>query len=217
MSLIRRDPFGEMLSLRRFMDSLFEDDFFRATAGQQSQGGGGMGVALDVMEKDDTVVVKASLPGVKPDDVDVSVQNNVLTIRGESRQEHESGEGRYHHRERRYGSFSRSVMLPASVDPNACDATFEDGVLTVTLQKSEQQRTRRIPIRGQQRPAIEGERGKAKESGSASNGGSTPASGSASSSGSKSGTTSSGSAGSASSTAQEAKVPGSTGAGSSRT
>ena len=156
MSLMRWDPFNEIMSLRQAMDRLLEESVVRP--GRLVAGGEGGGVDLDVIEQSDAVLVKASLPGVRPEDVDITVQNNVLTIRGETREERESGEGRYHRRERRFGSFVRQVLLPVEVDPNACDANFENGVLTITLPKSEQARPRRIAIRGAGQPAIEGQR-----------------------------------------------------------
>jgi HSP20 family protein len=152
---MRWDPFGEFTSLRQAMDRLFEDSFVSTP---QARGSGAGAVPLDVMETDEAVVVKASLPGVKSDDVEVSVHHNTLAITGEVRGEEETGEqGRFHHRERWYGRFSRQVTLPADVDTNACEARFEDGVLTVRLPKKEEARPRRISIGGGARPAIEGE------------------------------------------------------------
>jgi HSP20 family protein len=152
---MRWDPFGEITSLRQAMDRLFEDSFVSMPP---ARGGRAGMVPLDVMETDETVVVKASLPGVKPDDVELSVQGATLTIAGEVRGEEETGEqGRFHHRELWYGRFSRQVVLPTEVDANACDARFEDGLLTVRLPKSERARPRRISISGGARPAIEGE------------------------------------------------------------
>src|SRR5215207_5968345 len=107
MSLSRWDPFGEITSLRQAMDRLLEDSFISMPAARDH--GAGM-VPLDVKETDDAIVVTASLPGVKPDDVDVSVQRNTLTISGAVRGEDQGGDqGRYHHRERWYGQFSRQV------------------------------------------------------------------------------------------------------------
>lgn len=146
MALSRWDPFSEMMSLRQAMDQLLAESVVRPRAGAGLTATGAFD--LDVMERDDAVVVKASLPGVKPEDVNITVQNNVLTIQGETREERETGEGRYHHRERRYGRFSRSIGLPIEVNPNACDASFEHGVLTITLAKAEAARPRRIAIRG---------------------------------------------------------------------
>jgi HSP20 family protein len=156
MALTRWDPFGEMLSLRQALDRLFEESVVRP--GMVSGMGAG-GFELDVFEKDDALEVKASLPGVKPEDVTITVEQNMLTIQAEMRKEWEEGEGRYHRRERRYGRFSRSILLPCEVESDRADAEFRDGVLTVRLPKVAQARTRRIEIRGGAgRPAIEGER-----------------------------------------------------------
>ena len=152
MSLMRRDPFGEMMSLRQAMDRLLEESVVRPRA-TMGVAGAGMGMDLDVMEREDAIVVRASLPGVKPDDVNITVENNILTIQAETREEQDRGEGRYHHRERRYGRVARAIVLPVEVDPNACDADFEHGVLTITLAKSQQARARRIAVRGQGQPA----------------------------------------------------------------
>ena len=154
MALTRWDPFGEMTSLRQAMDRLVDQSFIGSHRGGEIMAGS---VPLDVIERDDAIVVRASLPGVKPDDVDLSVHRNVLTIRGEMGGESERLEGQYRHRERWQGSFSRSVSLPSDVNADACEARFEDGVLTVTLPKSEQARSKRINVAGS-RPAIEGER-----------------------------------------------------------
>lgn len=86
--VMRWDPFSEMTSLRQAMDQLVENSVIRPGSGQ---GGGGLGIPVDVLEQGDTLVVKASLPGVKPEDVNVSIQHNVLTIAGEQRREHEGG------------------------------------------------------------------------------------------------------------------------------
>src|SRR5581483_7367296 len=151
MALQRWDRCGELTALRRAMDQLFDESFARTPG---LRGGAEGAVPLDVIETDDALLVKASLPGVDPENVDISVHRNTLTISGELR-----GEGRYYHRERWYGRFQRQVMLPSDVDTNACDASFEHGVLTVRLPKSEQARPRRISVRGSQAapPAIESE------------------------------------------------------------
>jgi HSP20 family protein len=154
MAMTRWDPFTEMVSMQQMMDRLLDRTRFNRGWGDAGMGG----IDLDVMERDDALVVKASLPGVKPEDINVSVERNMLTIQGEMREEEERGEGRYHHRERRFGRFARSFMLPSDVNSDACDASFEHGVLTITLPKSEQARSRKIAVRGE-RPAIEGQRG----------------------------------------------------------
>jgi HSP20 family protein len=144
MTLTRWDPFGEMLSLRKAMDRLLEESFVRPTFGWG--GGEAGGVDVDLMEKDDALVVTASLPGVKPEDTNVTVENNVLTIRGEMREEQERKDERYHRRERRYGSVARRIALPTAVNADAAQATFEHGVLTITLPKAEQAKPRQIAV-----------------------------------------------------------------------
>jgi HSP20 family protein len=150
MSLMRWDPFSEMPSLRQAMDQLLENSFIRPGSGQGGGQSGGYGFPIDVQEQGDTLVVKASLPGVKPDDVDVQIQQNVLLITGQHQAEQERPQGRYLLAERHTGRFSRAITLPVPVNADACEATFADGVLTLTLPKAEQARTKQIPIRGAQ-------------------------------------------------------------------
>ena len=102
----------------------------------------------DVMETENEIRVVAELPGLKAEDIDLSLENNVLTIRGEKREERSEGDERntWHLSERRYGRFSRSFVLPREVEQERIEARFEDGVLTVTIPKSETARRRRIEI-----------------------------------------------------------------------
>jgi HSP20 family protein len=171
MALIRWDPFAEMTSLRQAMDRLLENAFIRPGVGWGTE----TTFPLDVMERDDEVVVKASLPGVKPEDVNISIEDNVLTISGELHEESEEGQpqgqtqaqtqaqqgqrrqGRYHLRERRWGRFTRSVMLPFDVNADQANATFEHGVLTITLPKAEAAKKKRIQIQGAGQRMIEGQ------------------------------------------------------------
>jgi HSP20 family protein len=147
MAIQRWDPFGEMLSLRSAMDRLFEDAWVRPSAATGQQGGS-MAMPLDLYEKDDNLVIRASLPGVKPEDVNITVQGNTLTIEGEMRMD-EQHKGNVRHQEHRYGRFFRSVTLPARVDADKADASFEHGVVTLTLPKEAAARTRQIPLRSQ--------------------------------------------------------------------
>jgi HSP20 family protein len=101
-------------------------------------------------------VVKAELPGVKPEEVDVSVVEDVLTIKGEHREEKEEKETSYLRRELSYGSFARSVRLPTSVDSNKAEAVFENGVLTLTLPKAEEVKPKQIKVKA--RKLIEGDK-----------------------------------------------------------
>lgn len=105
----------------------------------------------DVVETEREIRVSVEMPGLKRDNIDIDVENNVLTIRGEKREEREEGEeGKYHIAERRYGTFTRSFVLPRDVDAENIQARFEDGVLTVTIPKSERARRRRIEVGGSQ-------------------------------------------------------------------
>jgi HSP20 family protein len=157
MTMQRWDPFSEMTSLRQAMDQLLEQSFIRPSSGQGSgQGSSGYGFPIDVQEQGDTLVVTAALPGIKPDDVDIQLQQNVLLITGEHQEEQQRQQGRYLLAERRTGRFSRALSLPVPVNADACEATFEDGVLRLTLPKAEQARTRQIPIRGAQQQLSSG-------------------------------------------------------------
>ena len=98
-------------------------------------------------EKDDAFVVKASIPGINADDLEITLSDNVLTIKGEIKADEDIEEEQYHVRERRYGSFMRSVTLPTPVDADAVEATYEHGVLTLTVPKAEEAKPKRIAIR----------------------------------------------------------------------
>src|SRR5918993_3658923 len=145
------DPF---MSLHREMNRLF-DDAFRGSTGQMpsSQGQGGEGGMLmphmDVSETDKELKICADLPGVSEKDIDVRLEDDVLVIRAEKKFERKDGKENYHFVERSYGTFQRALRLPGPVDPEKVQARFENGVLTVTVPKSEQQeRSRRIQIQG---------------------------------------------------------------------
>ena len=104
------------------------------------------GPALDVEQTDDAVIVRAELPGLRPEEVRVDATGNRLTIRGEKGEEHEERGRGFHRMARRYGSFVRSIALPCDVDPDRATARFRDGVLTAALPKTEASRTRRVPV-----------------------------------------------------------------------
>ncbi len=159
----RYDPYRRWQMMQREMDRMMDDRMLIPALVYRTEGGGQPQtqphrIELDVVEQGDNLLVRASLPGVKPEDVNVTVEQGILTIRGEVHGEHEHGEGRFRHRERHYGSFSRSVMLPDDVDVEACEAGIENGVLTLTFPKAAHARSRRIPIRGSGRSTGEGNR-----------------------------------------------------------
>lgn len=153
MTLIRWNPTRDMMNLRREMDRLF-NDFMTDTPGTRFETPN-WGLALDVAENENTFVVKASVPGVNPDDLDVTINENTLTIRGEVQADETFEEGQYHVRERRFGTFSRSMTLPRTVDREAINADYTDGVLTLTLPKTEDLQPRRINIKANGSKVIE--------------------------------------------------------------
>lgn len=146
MAIERWDPFREAVSLRDAMNSLFQESFVRPWGPAAPDGHGGL--ALDIAETDNDFVVKAAMPGVKPDDVDITVHGDTLTIRGECRADEEKKGEHWHLRERRFGTFQRSVTLATSVNSDMAHAQFENGVLTLTLPKSEAAKPRQIKISG---------------------------------------------------------------------
>ena len=146
--LIRWDPFREMVSLRDAMDRLFEESFVRPFGERPWLGDEARALALDIYETDDDLVVETSLPGISPDDVDISIAGNSLTIKGETKHEEEKEEkGKYHFRERRYGAFQRTVSLPVEVNADEAEATFENGVLKLSLPKVEETKPKRITVK----------------------------------------------------------------------
>lgn len=145
MAIEQWDPFREAVSLRDAMNMLFQDSFVRPT-GPAASSGNLASLLLDISETSDAFVVKASLPGIKPEDVDITVHGDVLTIRGECKGESEKRDEHWHLRERRFGAFQRSISLPTSVSPDKAQADYEHGVLTLTLPKSESAKPRQIKI-----------------------------------------------------------------------
>lgn len=152
-NIIRRDPFREILSLRSSMDRMFDDAFFRTRWDWEPVSAD---LALDVAETEDEFVVKASIPGINPDDLDITFTGKTLTIRGEFKEEEEKEEIHYHLRERRYGSFARSVTLTAGIDSESIQAKYEGGVLTLTLPKVEEIKPKRITVHAESPQMIEG-------------------------------------------------------------
>lgn len=146
MTISRRpSPFGELLSLRQAMDRLFEDSFVRPP-GWGSGPGDGSSLPVDVSMTADELVVEAQLPGIKPDEVEITVENGRLTIRGETSSERSETEGDFLVREIRRGTVNRSISLPNGVEPDKAEATFEDGVLTLRIPKAEAVKPRQIRI-----------------------------------------------------------------------
>ncbi len=144
--VVRWEPFNEMISLRDAVNRLFEDSFIRPGAWPMPLESTVLSTPTDMIETKDTVVVKMSAPGVKPEDIDISVVGDTLTIKGETKSEEQFEEGSYIRKERRFGSFQRTLSLPASVASDKAKAEFENGVLTLTLPKTEAAKPRAIKV-----------------------------------------------------------------------
>ena len=151
--ITRWDPFSDMTSLRRAIDRMFEEPFTWRSLWNGVDGGATAFFPVDVYATNDDVVVKASLPGVKPEDIDISVTGQVLTLKGESKEEHEEKAENYYRRERTHGAFVRQIGLPTEVDSAKAQATFENGVLHLTLPKAEAMKPKTIKV--QAKPLIE--------------------------------------------------------------
>jgi HSP20 family protein len=145
MTIVRRpSPFGEMMTLRQAMDRLFDDDYrpFRWLSG----GFDGPGLPLDVTTSDDALTIEAALPGIKPEDVDITLENGTVTISGKTTAERTADEGSYVLQEIRRGNFSRTVTLPTGLEADKARATFENGILRLEIPKAEQVKPRQIKI-----------------------------------------------------------------------
>ena len=150
--LMRWNPAREMMTLRNEFDRFFEN--FLDSPLQENRDLD-WGLALDVAETDQAYTIKASVPGINPDDIDITLSDNVLTIKGEFKEENNNEGEKYHLRERRFGSFGRSVTLPVAVNTEAVEAAYDNGVLTLTVPKAEEVKPRRITIKANQ-PVLEG-------------------------------------------------------------
>lgn len=142
-TLMRWDPVQDMLSLREAMNQLLEDSFVQPRAIRDQSG---FVPAMDLSETPDAFIVEASVPGLKANDLNITIEDNVLTISGEVHEEAERKERNYHRIERRFGSFERRVALPTSVKADAINASLTDGVLHVEIPKAEEVKPRRITV-----------------------------------------------------------------------
>jgi HSP20 family protein len=144
-NLIQWEPAREMMTLREAMDRLFDDAFTRPLS---LRDGWSMNTpAIDMYQTENDVVVKASIPGIKADEVQINITGDVLTLKGEVKHEEERKDRAWHIREHRFGSFERSVALPTAVKTNQADAVFENGILTITLPKADEVKPKTINIK----------------------------------------------------------------------
>ena len=142
-NLIRWEPAREMMTLREAMDHLFDDAFTRPLTLRD----GWSAPAINMYQTDDEIVVKASLPGVKADEVQINITGEILTLKGETKQMEENKDQAWHMREQRWGTFERSIALPTEVIADQARAEFENGILTISLPKAEEVKAKTINIK----------------------------------------------------------------------
>src|ERR1700752_1768048 len=147
MSIVRYDPFRDLRTLQEEVNRLFSTNLTRAF-GDEGIARGGWAPSVDIYENKDQIVLEAELPGMKKEDFDLSIENNVITLRGERRFEKSEETDNYHRVERSYGSFTRSFTLPQTVSAEGATAEYNNGVLRVTLPKREETKSRRIQVTG---------------------------------------------------------------------
>ncbi len=147
MGIVRYDPFRDLRTLQEEVNRLFSTNLTRAF-GDEGIGRGAWAPSVDIYENKDQIVLEAELPGMKQEDFDLAIENNVITLRGERRFEKTDETDNYHRVERSYGAFTRSFTLPQSVSADDARAEYSNGVLRVTLPKREEAKTRRIEVTG---------------------------------------------------------------------
>lgn len=145
MAIRKWNPFSEIMSLQHQLDRLFGETLERGTRGEIDFGS--WMPPVDLREESDKLVLEMELPGLKKDDIEISLENNVLTVKGERKFEKEEKKDNYHKIERSYGKFSRSFSLPTTVKADAIDASLKDGVLTLSLPYAEEAKPKKISIK----------------------------------------------------------------------
>jgi HSP20 family protein len=150
-NITRFNPLSEMVTLRSAMDRLFDDSFVSPLT-LRAFNGEAAAPAIDVHETADDIVVTVALPGLKAEDVDITLTGQSLSIRGEFKADEEVDRGQYLYRERRFGTFQRQLQLPVRVQSEAATANFEDGVLTLRIPKAEEVKPRQIQVKPAAKP-----------------------------------------------------------------
>lgn len=144
MSMIRWDPFDDLASLRESMDKLFEEFFTRRP--DRARAPVVWQPAIEAFETDGDVIVRAELPGIDPKQVEITVTNDTLTIKGDAKTEQEEKGRNYYRRELRYGSFVRSLALPSGVQGDAAKASYKNGILEIRVPKSERAKPKSVKV-----------------------------------------------------------------------
>ena len=148
MSITRYDPFRDLKSLQDEVNRLFSSNFSRSF-GDEGIARGAWTPNVDIFENKDEIVLEAELPGMNREDFELTIENSVLTLRGERRFEKKDEADNYHRVERAYGAFTRSFTLPQTVSAENAGAEYKNGVLRVTLRKREEVKARRIEVKGE--------------------------------------------------------------------
>ena len=146
-TITRWNPYREMISLRNMMDQMLEDSFVRRLGETTEPTMASLTVPIDMYEKNGDFVIRTELPGLKAEDIDISIDDNALTIKGEFERENQEQSDNMLFQELRYGKFQRTVNLPSQVDSDQVDATFEEGVLRLTLPKTEEAKPKQISVK----------------------------------------------------------------------
>lgn len=147
MNIVRYDPFRELRGLHDEMNRLFTGAA-PASFGREEMANGAWNPSVDIYEDKENLILEAELPGMNRDDFDLSIENNVITLKGERKFEKKTEGDSYHRVERSYGAFTRSFTLPQTVNAEGAKAGFNDGVLRVTLPKREETKARKIEVTG---------------------------------------------------------------------
>jgi HSP20 family protein len=148
MSITRYDPFRDLRTLQDEVNRLFSTNLSR-TFGDEGIARGAWMPNVDIYENKDQIVLEAELPGMNREDFDLSIENNIITLRGERRFEKKDDGDNYHRVERAYGTFTRSFTLPQTVSAEGATAEYKNGVLRVSLPKREEVKARRIEVKGE--------------------------------------------------------------------
>lgn len=146
MAVVRWDPFRDLMTIQDRMNRLFEQTLSRTQGEAEGITPSTWAPAVDILETPDSIVMKAELPGLKKEDIDIQVRDNTLTLRGERRFDKEEKQENYLRIERAYGSFQRAFTLPTTIQQERIRAVFRDGVLELTLPKAEEAKPKQIQI-----------------------------------------------------------------------
>jgi HSP20 family protein len=156
MAIVRWDPFDAFLGAQEDLNRLFRRSWLKPVEGRESVAEGGTWApAVDIYETGEAYAIEADLPGIDPKDIDVSVDDGVLSLRGERKLEKEVKEENYHRVERAYGMFSRSIRLPADADADNVKASYDNGLLKITVPKTAQEKPKSIPVKVESKKAEE--------------------------------------------------------------